>query len=191
MCILWGNNCSEYLVKLLRRQIRSSSGSAVCELSCSLTSPLVGTCGVCACCIRSRVVEFEFVSPIFRGSGEISCRVSRSGYLPLAGWGLLVLWQRAAAIPGTDSASLTARDPRKLEKENIISSFDSLWGAKLEFIFHLLRLLVSCQEQFLTWVPNQHCNGITHVSFNNLSGNNLLGGWLVQVEALVLHGLAF
>lgn len=66
-----------------------------------------------------------------------------------------------------------------------INSFNSLWEAKLEFILHLLLwLLVSCLEQFLTCVPNQHSNGITHVSFN-MSWNKLLEVFLFWVEALL------
>lgn len=194
-CILW--ELCKYLVKFLRRQIYTSSGN-ICELFCSLTNHVVGcylTYGyMCTCSVRSRLVECELLLPIFHGSGEIYCS------LPYVEIGLFPLgWLRNASAPTEGCHHLPWNQLFNVtDRDGIFAGSSEIREGKYPSVHLILSREPSwssfsscCGFSFLVWskfltcVPNQQSNGITHVSFNSLSWNNLLEVLLVQIEALL------
>lgn len=126
--------------------------------------------------------KHALILPVFRG-----CEASTPYHMILSSlWWLwlrnVALDQRAAlCVPKTDSLTLPtglepSLHPWKWEKVHLILSGEPSGSS---FSIYLLWLLVSYLEQFLTCVPNQHSNRITHVSFNSPPWNNL---WAVLLS---------
>ena len=64
------NTFSRYLMKLLRRQTYPSGSNIICESFCILINCIIMCFCTYVCCVSSRGMRFELVSPVFCGNVE-------------------------------------------------------------------------------------------------------------------------